>query len=1120
MHKLDRDGTITAASIVRQVSAAALICLVVLLFSGVAVAQSDQALVSGSVTDAQGASISNAKVSIVNTETGVGMSTITNESGAYLLPNLKIGKYSLIAERDGFKRYSRTDIVLSTAERLELNVRLDLGQVTETVNVTAAAPIVENRTSDISQTIESRDVEDLPLGNRRTMNVVNLSPAAVFVGYDSGQKPNFSLAGGRTQSQMFWIDGASGQNMRLGVGQFDLDPPAATVQEIRVLSNNYAAEYGASAGGVIIETTKSGTNEFHGSAYEFLRNDAFDAPGYFAPVSNGSKVAPKLRYNVFGVTAGGPIRRNKTFFFFGYEGQRQRTGSSTTFTVPTLLQTQGDFSQTVNAKGQTIPIYDPGTTAVVNGATVRTQFPGDVIPAGRLDAVGVKMLGYYPAPNQAASGATGANNYNANGVTGLTGNFFIGKVDHAFSERDRVMARYLYNSGNNDNTSAFTNPAADPTGYILAHQQYIYSNWVHVFGPALVNDARFNYGNRVAHALTLGVGSGATQKLGLTGVSDNAFPNIAPAGYKALGSTNQERRQYPIQNYEYVDNISWILGKHALKFGFEARESANYEVNLSTASGSFTFATTPTGLPGNAATGNGVASLLLGFPTAFSESQTQVINRHSWYLAGFVQDDYTVTSNLTLNLGLRWETDTPITDASNRMNGFDSTAINPVSGTPGVVKFMGLNGYSKQPYPTDWNNFGPRFGFAWKPFHSDATVVRGGYGVFFAHPFDAGQPASAALGFSTSVTLNSPDNGITAPFYLASGVPVAPAAPTLNDSFGAVAAGKNPNTAVTYFDPAHRTGYSQQFNLDVQRELPGSLVVEISGLANISHKLPSANLSINQILPSVLGLGSSSQANRPYPQFSNVTILSPSLGDAQYFAGFVRVKKRFSSGLNLNASYTYSKFLDNTSEGGSTIGQDNGPYSNYYNRTADWGPSANDIRNRFVFASVYDLPFGKGKKWLSTGVLGHVAGGWTIATVTTLQSGAPFTVVTTTNTTNAFSAGSQRADVSGNPNLPSDKRSVAQWFDTAAFSQPATFKFGNQGRDILRAPGLINVDASILRDFALAERKTLQLRGEFLNAINHTNLSVPNSTYGSAGFGSITASGPARQIQIGAKFEF
>lgn len=1084
-------------------------------------AQTNTAVIRGVVTDPAGANVVGAKTVATNLKTGVAISAMTNESGSFLLPDVPAGNYSLTVEMQGFRRYVREQITVSTGSAMALDVRLELGDLNQAITITAEAPMVQSTTSGVDQLIESKSIADIPLGDRRTMNVIQLTGMAVFNGYDNGQKPNFSLAGGRAQSQMFWIDGASGQNMRLGIGQMDTDPPVDLIEEIKVLTNNYSAEFGGSNGGVIIETTKSGGNQFRGSLTEYLRNDALDAPGFFAPIQNGQKIKPKLRYNVFGGTIGGPIKRNKTFFFFNYEGGRRRTGVSQTLTVPTALQRLGDFSDTRTAAGALIPIYDPDTTTASGTTFVRTQFPGNIIPTSRLDPVALKILSYYPTPNTAPANATGANNFRGNSVNTLTHDFWSIKVDHTLSSKDRLTGRYMFNRDNTNVISVFPDPGPDTTTFNDANQKSALVDWIRTISPITVNDFRVNIARRVAHALSAGIGGDYPSKLGLRGVADTAFPNIVPNGFSALGNTNQERRQYPIDQQQFVENISTVRGTHALKAGFELRRSRNHEINLPTSSGSFTFATQPSGQPGNAATGTGLASLLLGFPTAFTQVQTDELDRHSYYLAAFLQDDWAVTRSLTLNLGLRWETDTPMTDGSNRMNGFDQTAINPVSGTPGVVKFMGVNGFRTQPYDTDWNNFGPRVGFAWKVLGSERTVLRGGFGIFFAHPFDAGVPNAVALGFSTSVTLNSPDNGITAPFYLRNGVPsTGSTRPQLNESFGAVPVGQNPNTAVTFFETNRRTGYSEQLNLGVQRQVTNSIVVEVSGVGNLSRKLPSAALPINQIRPEILGPTHQSQRDRPFPQFSNVTIQGPTLGVSSYWAGMARAEKRFSKGLNLNTSYTWSKFLENTNDTGTTIGRDAGPYSNLYNRRADYGPSANDVRHRFAFSSVYELPFGPGKTYFSHGVLGRAAGGWVLGNVTVVQSGPPISVTTNTNNTNAFSAGSQRPDVLRNPNLPSDQRTVTRWFDTSAFVQPAIFTFGNSGRNIVRAPGLFNMDFSVMRNFRFAERMQLQFRGEFFNALNHTNFSPPAGALGAAGFGTISASGPARQIQVGMRLSF
>ena len=1096
-------------------------CLVATL----CLAQSNLAGISGVVTDASGGTIPEAVVAATNTQTGIATNAKTNTSGYYNLENLAIGPYSLTIEHAGFRKYVRENITLTTGQQLGLDVQLQVGETGQAVTVSAEAPLTETRTSDVGQLVESKSIEGLPLGNRRTLNVLQLSGAAVFVSYPintpANVNPNFSLAGGRTQSQMAWIDGSNAQNIRIGAGQINMDPPVEAVEEVKVLSNNYAAEYGGSAGGVVIEATKSGTNALHGSAYEFLRNNAFDAPGFFAPVKNGAKVSPELRYNVFGATAGGPIRKDKTFFFFSYEGTRLDTGSTNVLTVPTALQRTGDFSQTFTTAGKLIPIYDPNSTQLVNGAYVRTPFPGNVIPTSVIDPVGAKFLDYYPTPNQSPSNAAGGNNFSGNEVIKSPADFYMIKVDHNLGDKNKFTGRYMRIAGTTGLGSIYpNNGAGDPTNFAVNRIQYVFGSWTRILSSTRINDLRFTYNDRVFHNLSAGIGGDYPSKLGLNGVPDAAFPLISPAGFSGLGSTQQERRQYPIRQQQIVDNFSWIRGRHAMKFGVEARRSFDQDELLTSVSGAFTFSTQPTGLPGNTSTGNGLASMLVGFPTGFSELDTQTLKRSSWYLAGFVQDDWTISSSLTLNLGLRWETDTPMVDANNRMNSFNLSQINPVSGTPGVVKFLGLNGYPTQPYSTDWNNFGPRFGFAWKVFNSDKTVVRGGFGIFFAHPFDAGVPTANTLGFSLQATLNSPDNGITAPFLLRNGVPVQPTAPALNDSFGAVPVGQNANTAVTWFERNRATGYSEQFNIGIQRQFPGSMVIEVTALGNLSRKLAVSNLPINQIAPNVLTSQQDTQAYRPFPQFSNVSIQSPTLGVSNYYAGMIRIEKRYSYGLNFGGNYTWSKLLGNLNDVGAALGNDNGPFQNYYNRAADYGPLSIDVRHRVSFNSFYDLPFGPGKRWLAHNPLGYVVGGWSLGIVGTIQTGPPITVVTQTNSCNCFSAGSQRPNVAAGPNLPSGQRSVAAWFNTAAFSQPANLTFGNEGVGIVRAPGMVDVDASLARMFRLTERIHAELRGDFFNAFNHTNLGLPGSTFGASTFGVISASGPARQIELGARVVF
>jgi hypothetical protein len=1091
-------------------------CYCILLLAFRLLAQQTDASVSGVVSDSTGAAVPGAAVTAQHKETGVVTRAVTNAAGFYSLRPLPVGPYSLTIEQQGFRKYQREDVVLTTGQALELTVTMELGNVSETVTVTSEVPLLETRSGEASQLIESKTIEEMPMGDRNAFNIVEITGAAVFVPNETGGTPTFSLAGGRVGSQMHWIDGGAGQNMRIGVPNTNFTPPIEALHEIKVMGNGFSAEFGASAGGVVIANTKSGTNRYRGQVFEFFRNEVLDSPNYFSPVVDGEKQRPQLRYNVFGGTIGGPIRRDRTFFFTSYQASIRGDGQIKTLTVPSSLQLGGDFTGTYTARGLAV-IYDPATSSA---GVPRSPFPGNVIPASRFDPIAVKLAGFFPLANRAPDDVTGANNFRLNDVNRTKRHNLTLKVDHTLTESNKVMFRLLYSGDTQARSSVYPEPAADTVNASNSGNWFWYGSWTQIVSPSLIHELRITYGTRSFRSFSRGLNEGWPAKLGFSGINDTAFPSFAPAGFAALGSTNQDRQQFPIQQYQLVDSLSLVRGKHSLRVGVEVRPSMNHEVQRSLVSGRFVFSRGYSGLPGNAFTGSGFATMLLGIPTTITFRDTDVLDRRSWYLAGYVQDDWSVGRTLTLNMGLRWETDSPIIDTNLAMNGFDAEKINPVSGTPGVVTFLGRNGYRSTPYDADWNNFGPRFGFAWRPLGVRHTVVRGGFGVFFAHPFDRTVANSMTLGFESSANVVIQDNTVGVPYTLSNGMPVPDLqrAP-LDDSFGAAKPGMNPTQAVTFLEMNRRAGYSMQPSLRIQHELPGQMVVEWGYIGNLSRKLGSANLDMNQIRPELMRPGSSFR-DRPFAQFSGVSIVAPSLGVSSYHAGILRLEKRFSRGFNVQSTYTWSKTLDNVDAGTATFGDEGNSYSDFYNRRADWGPSTIDIRHRVTLSGVYQLPFGRGKPYLRRGWGGKIAGGWSLGTVFTTQTGGPVTVSTQTNTTYANSAGGLRADVHGNPNLPNSERTLSRWFNTAAFAQPEPYNFGNQGVGLVRADGTININLSVSRTFRIGERYRAQFRAESFNLANHPDFRPPNRVFEGPGFGIVDEARTARQIQLGLRVDF
>jgi hypothetical protein len=1084
-----------------------------LLCTSFAAAQTSSGAITGLVQDASEAALPNVNLRLTSLETGVVHTATTNDTGEYTLPLIPVGKYSLTAEATGFQTYSRREITVELGRTIRLDIAMQLGQVTERVEVTGTAPMLESESSSVGQLIENKTIADMPLNGRRVGDLLGLVGGAIRVQGDV-LRPRMAISGGRADRQQWLMDGVNASNMALEIPQALFNPPVEAVQEIKVHQNAYSAELGNSSSGVVSVTTRSGTNRYSGLLYEYLRNDALDARDFLAAGK------PPLRWNVFGGAVGGPVIKNRTFFFTNLEFQRQRVGVVRTMTVPTELQRRGDFSQTFTAGGALIPIFDPATNRVdpANPSrTIRTAFAGNVIPASRIDPVGLNMMEQFPLPNRTPTNAAGANNFQLNTSNALNITTWTSRVDHTFREQDRVSVRYVLHDFPTSNGVVFPNPAADPNSNTADRRAHsVMVNHLHMFTPTLLNDFRFNYQPRYFISRSAGLDEGWPTKLGLTGVSDRAFPRINVAGFTSMGSTNAERLQQPITDNHLVNSVSLFKGGHSLKVGGELRMSRNAEYFNNQISGVFGFAVQGTANPGVNNTGNAAASLLVGFPQSASVRFADYLDRRSSYYALFLQDDWKATRNLTLNLGVRWEAHTPRVDANDRQNSMDLNAINPVSGTPGTIIFAARDGVGRTLYDGDWNNFMPRIGVAWRPGGSDRLVFRAGFGIFFTVPNPGSNNASA--GFETSGDFASPDNGITAPFLLSEGVPDLSTRPELGPGYGAVPVGQPVRFAPEFYEVNRRLGYSQQWNFSIQRDLRWNTMAEIAYVGNIGRKLDSPSTSINQVRPELMGPGNA-QVRRPFPQYGNVTLITPFWGNSEYHAMNLKVEKRFSDGLNFLATYGFAKFMDDVTAA-FELGAVGGGIQNYYDRRSEWARSGNDIRHRVAMSSTYELPFGRGRRWMNGGPLAVIAGGWNLGGIVTLQSGPPLGLVTQVNNTNSFNPGSQRVNVLRDPSLPNEERSVERWFDTTAVAQPPQFTFGNAGRAILESPGLAVVNLSLLENFMLTERWNLQFRAEAFNAFNRVNLEDPGRALGSPNFGVISAASDPRNLQLGLKLQF
>lgn len=1064
-------------------------------------AQSTTSTITGSIKDSSSAAVPNAIVIVTNVDSGVAFPTVGNEVGIYRVAGLSPGPYKVEVEAPGFQKLVRGGIVVQISQTLQVDIALQVGDVRQTVEVTTAAPVLDSQSSTIGQLVERNMIEGMPMPNRTSTALLALIPGATIQNV-SGDIPVFSVAGGRMRNQQFTLDGGNHTNtVGLAVNQSQVPLPMDAMQEFRVLSNNYSAEYGQSQSGVVTLATRSGSNQWRGNLFEYFRNEALDARNFFAASR------PKFRQNQFGGSLGGPIRRDRTHFFVSYERTQQITGGTALWSVPTALQRSGDFSRTLNAQGQMILVHDPATTQ----GTVRQPFPNNVIPASRIDPVSRNAAAFWPDPN-APGAITGANNFTLNTRPSLNRNIIVARGDHQINSRNQLMIRYFYAGSGQDNPGVTGKPEADTIASLTDQRtDNILGTWTWNLRPTLLNDFRLGMVRREFANYRYGRGEDFAGKLGLRGVSNAAFPIFGVAGFQGLGGA-PFRFSNPLIDYQIQDSLSWYRGRHAIKVGFETRIGVFNDDTDTSSSGNFSFGPQLTARPGVAGTGNAFATFLLGQADSANTIRPDPILSRAGYWGVFIQDDFRVTDKLTLNLGLRWEATIPRTEDNNRMNAFDMDAINPVSRTPGVITFAGRNGVPRTAFDMDLNNFGPRLGFAWNA--RPRTVLRGGGGFIYGAAVNSIVGTAAALGFSTDVRLTTPQIGIAPAMTLRDGFPSVPRVPVeqLGAGFGAVPPGAATNTAVTFFERKRAIPISYQFNLDVQHEIAPNLLVEVSYIGNLSRKLTAPDLSINQVPPALMGAGNA-QSRRPFPQFTNVTLINPALGSSSYHGGFVKVERRYRAGLSLLAHYTFSRFIDDV-ESFTELG-DAGSYMNFYNRRLDKGPSASDVRHRSVLSGVYDIPFLRNRGWLTS-----LFGGWRTGLIGSLQSGSTFTVFSFANETNAFTPGANRADIIGNPRLSGSERTLQRWFNTAAFASPAPFRFGTSGRGIMNGPGLINVDSSFAKRIPLRENWRAEIRAEFFNLFNTANFNLPGRSVGGPGFGIVNSARPARSGQLAFRIDF
>ncbi len=1073
--------------------------------------------IAGVVFDAGGAVVPDAKVTLVNEGTGFAREATTNQQGQYVAYSLPVGPYSITAEKPGFQKLVRTGVTLASADALTVDLTLSVGDVQQTVEVTESTPLLQAQSAMVSALVSNEQIIEIPLQSRTFTGLLLLSPGATQGSsgnlttspYAMRGNTNISVNGSSAQNNSYFIDGMVNRNLWLST--LIMVPTVDSIQEMRVLTSNYSAEYGIAAGAITIVQTKSGTNRVRGSLYEFVRNDKFDANGFF---NNRAGVErPALRRNEFGGTVGGPIRKDRTFYFADYQGIRVRRPLGAVSTIPTLAQREGFATGNFSALGA--GVFDPFNTVIgSNGARQRAPFAGNQIPVSRIDPAARNVIALLPQPTSA--GTTRNFAYNPK-IKQRTDQFDV-KLDQNLGQADRFFFKYSFDDTNLETPGVLPvgNAGNVPIGEYLSstgpssgtttplRNQSGVLNHVKVFSPTLLNEARIGVVRWNQNINPLNNAFNSADAVGIPGININdksgGLPAMNVSGFQTLGDASTFPETSQMTSFQFEDVVTWTTGNHTLKAGGILIRHRFNGFSAFPTRGTFTFNGQFTRQIGTSSAATALADYALGAYNGVNRNiLAGTFGMRFWNSGAFIDDTWRVNNRLTWNFGLRHDIQAPPYEVYDRWSNFniDTAQLEIASGSGANRRLRNL----------DLNNFAPRTGLTYMLTEDRKTVFRAGLGVSYVEAGQGGGQLYKNLPFYFAQVVATDQNA--APSALLRNGLETPVAPD-RDNLAALSGG-SPNA----WDYNLQSTRVSQWSAGVQRELIKDLLVDVSYVGTRTNGLLST-INLNQSVP---GAGAQNPRRPYYQRNPNLVNLNyrTNYGAAKYHGLQVRVERRMTAGLSASLSYTFAKYMSNSNN---INGGGNGPPQDARCTACEWGSMPEDRRNILVFNHVWELPFGAKRKYLTSGPVSWILGNWNLSGVWSASSGERFTPTLAAAISNSAGGGGDRPNRLADGNLPDGERTIDRWFDPTAFVAGPQFTFGNAGRGILIGPGDFTANINVQRDFPIGERYRAQFRWEMYNAFNRANFGNPNAAIGNAQVAQISSAAEARTMQLALKFYF